>query len=170
MQYQKVKRIGKRTRTPVFIVVHPFLSSLRATSTLLYEVRFHQGHPLCNKCWLQCLQEFLQIKSLILQLLLKTLPQTSSAPWIWCSLNLRILECPCTPSTFSIESLMLRPVNKPPSTSRTVRKTPKSFGGGMRLFTSFEALIKHNQSSWENQLTIPTSTLQNLCTQRTRWF
>jgi len=52
---------------------------------------------------------------------------------------------------------MLRPANEPPSTSRTVRKTPKSFGGGMRLFTSFEggmrlftsfeALIKPNQSS-----------------------
>ena len=61
---------------------------------------------------------------------------------------------------------MLRPVNEPPSTSRTVRKTPKTFGGGMRLFNSFEALIKPNQSSWENQLTIPTSTLENLHTQR----
>jgi len=36
----------------------------------------------------------------------------------------------------------------------------------MRLFNSFEALIKPNQSSWENQLTIPTSTLENLHTQR----
>jgi len=36
----------------------------------------------------------------------------------------------------------------------------------MRLFTSFEALIKPNQSSWVNQLTIPTSTLENLHTQR----
>ena len=36
----------------------------------------------------------------------------------------------------------------------------------MRLFTSFEALIKPNQSSWENQLTIPTSTLENLHSQR----
>jgi hypothetical protein len=47
-----------------------------------------------------------------------------------------------------------------------VRKTPKSFGGGMRLFTSFVALIKANQSSSANQLTIPTSTLENLHTQR----
>ena len=61
---------------------------------------------------------------------------------------------------------MLRPVNEPPSTSRTVRKTPKSFGGGIRLFTSFETLIKLNQSSWENQLKIPTRTLENLHTQR----
>jgi len=36
----------------------------------------------------------------------------------------------------------------------------------MRLFTSFVALIKPNQSSWENQLRIPTSTLENLHTQR----
>jgi len=36
----------------------------------------------------------------------------------------------------------------------------------MRLFNSFEALIKPNQSSWENQLTIPISTLENLHTQR----
>jgi len=44
---------------------------------------------------LQCLQEFLQIKALILQLLCKIkLPQTSSNPWIWCSLNLWILELP----------------------------------------------------------------------------
>ena len=61
---------------------------------------------------------------------------------------------------------MLRPVNEPPSISRTVRKTPKSFRGGMRLFNSFEALIKPNQSSWDNQLTIPTSTLENLHPQR----
>jgi len=26
----------------------------RATSTLLDEVRLHQGHPLCNKSWIQC--------------------------------------------------------------------------------------------------------------------
>jgi len=32
----------------------------------------------------------------------------------------------------------------------------------MRLFTSFESLINPNQSSRENQLTIPTSTLENL--------
>jgi len=144
--------------------------TLRATPTLLNEVLLHQGHPLCNKCWLQCLQELIQIKSLILQLLCKTLPQTSSNPWIWFSLNLWILEYPCTPSTSSLESSMLRPVNEPPSTSRTVRKTPKSFGGGMRLFTSFEALMKPDQSSWENQLTTPTSTLENLCTQRIKWF
>jgi len=31
---------------------------------------------------------------------------------------------------------MLCPVNESSSTSRMVRKTPKSFGGGMRLFTS----------------------------------
>ena len=36
----------------------------------------------------------------------------------------------------------------------------------MKLLTSFEALIKPNQSSWENQLTIRTSTLENLYTQR----
>ena len=36
----------------------------------------------------------------------------------------------------------------------------------MRLFNSLEALIKPNQSSWENQLTIPTSTIENLHTQR----
>jgi len=30
----------------------------------------------------------------------------------------------------------------------------------------FEALIKPNQSSWENQITIPSSTLENLHTQR----
>ena len=47
------------------------------------------------KSWLQCLQEFLQIKALILQLLCKTkLPQTSSTLWIWCFLNLWILELP----------------------------------------------------------------------------
>jgi len=62
------------------------------------------------------------------------------------------------------------PVNEPPSTSRTVRKTPKTFGGGMRLFNSFEALIKPNQSSLENQLTIPTSTLEYLHTQRQSHF
>jgi len=37
-------------RTPEFIVVDPFSSSLGATSTLLDEVRLHQGHPLSNKC------------------------------------------------------------------------------------------------------------------------
>ena len=90
----KNKKDRERERTTVFIVVHPFSSSLRATSTLHDEVHLHQGHPLCNKCWLQCLQEFLQIKALILQLLYKTLPQTSSTPWIWRFLNLRILELP----------------------------------------------------------------------------
>jgi len=154
----------------VFIVVHPFSSSLRATSTLLDEVHLHQGHPLCNKCWLECFQKFLQIKALILQLLCKTLPQTSSNPWIWCFLNLQILELPVHSFELLLESSMLRPANETPSTSRMVRKTPKCFGGGMRLFTSFEALIKPNQSSWENQLTIPTSTLENLYTQRTKWF
>jgi len=51
MQYQNIKgwRERERERTPVFIVVHPFSSSLRATSTLLDEVRLHQGHPLCMK-------------------------------------------------------------------------------------------------------------------------
>ena len=115
-------------------------------STLLDEVRLHQGHPLCTKSWLQCLQEFLQIKALILQLLCKTnspklqVPLEFGAPWIFGSLNY-----PCTPSISSLESSMLCAVNKPPSTSRTVRKTPKS---------------------WENQLTIPSSTLENLHTQR----
>ena len=64
----------------MFKVVHPCSSSLRATSTLLDEVLLHQGHPLCMKSLLQLLQEFLQIKSLIFQLLCKTLPQTSSTP------------------------------------------------------------------------------------------
>jgi len=35
---------------------------------------------------------------------------------------------------------MLRPVNESPSISRTIRKTPKPFGGGMRLFTSLWSL------------------------------
>ena len=90
----KSKKDRERERTLVFIVVHPFSSLLRATSTLLDEVHLHQGHPLCNKCWLQCLQELLQIKALIIQLLCKTLLQTLSTPWIWCFLNLRILELP----------------------------------------------------------------------------
>ena len=151
----------------MFIVVHPFSSSLRATSTLLDEVCLHHGHPLCMKSWLQCLQEFIQIKALILQPLCKTnspklqVPLEFGAPWIFGSLNY-----PCTPSISSLESSMLRSVNEPLSTSRTVWKTPKSFGGGMRLFTSFDALIKPNQSYWENQVTIPTSTLENLHTQR----
>jgi len=161
------ERERERERTPMFIVDHPCLSSLRATFTLLDEVRLHQSHSLCMKSWLQCLQEFLQIKALILQILCKTnspkfqVPLEFRAPWIFGSLNY-----PCTPSISSLECSMLRPVNEPPSTSRTVRKTPKSIGGGMRLFTSFEALIKPNQSSRENQLTIPTSTLENLYTQR----
>ena len=163
----KSKKDRERERTPVFIVVHPFSSSLRATSTLLDEVQLHQSHPLCNKCWLKCLQEFLQIKALILQLLFKTnspklqVPLEFGAPWILGSLNY-----PCTPSISSLESSMRRPINKPPSTSTTVRKSPKSFGGVMRLFTSFEDLIKPNKSSCENQITIPTSTLKNLHTQR----
>ena len=150
----------------MFIVVHPFSSSLTATSTLLDEVHLHQAHPLCMKSWLHCLQEFLQTKALIFQLLCKTnspklqVPLEFGAPWIFGSLNY-----PCTPSISSLESSMLCPVNEPPSTSRTVRKTPKSFGGGMRLFTSFEAMIKPNQSIWENQLTIATSTLANQCVQ-----
>jgi len=129
----------------------PFVPT-RATSTLLDEVRLHQGHPLCMKSWLQCLQEFLQIKALILQLPCKInspklqVPLEFGAPWIFGSFNY-----PCIPSISSLESSMLRLVKEPPSTSRTVRKTPKSFGGGMRLFTSFEALIKPNKSSWENQ-------------------
>jgi len=136
-------------------------------STLLDEVHLHQAHPLCMKSWLHCLQEFLQTKALIFQLLCKTnspklqVPLEFGAPWIFGSLNY-----PCTPSISSLESSMLRPVNEPPSTSRTVRKTPKSFGGGMRLFTSFESMIKPNQSSWEKQLTVPTRTLENLHTQR----
>jgi len=32
----------------------PFFVLASATSTLLDEVRRHQGHPLCNKSWLQC--------------------------------------------------------------------------------------------------------------------
>jgi len=144
MQYQNVKDKDWE-RTPVFIVVRPFSSSLRPTSTLLDEVCLDQGHPLCMKSWLQRLQEFLQIKALILQLLCKTnspklqVTLESGGPWIFGSLNY-----PCTPSISSLESSMLHPVNEPPSTSWTVRKTPKSFGGGMRLFTSYEALIKPN--------------------------
>jgi len=134
----------------MFIVVHPCSSSLRSTSTLLDEVHLHQGHPLCMKSWLHCLQEFLQIKSLIFQLLCKTLPQTSSTPWIWCFLNLRILELPMHSFELFTRVFNATLANEPPSTSRTVRKTPKPFGGGMRLFTSFEALIKPNQSSWES--------------------
>ena len=144
----------------MFIVVHPCSSSLRATSTLTKVIHY---------VWKvdYNVYKFVQIKALSLQLLFKTespklqVPLEFGAPWIFGSLNYS-----CTPSISSLESSMLRLVNEPPSTSRTVRKTPKSFGGGMRLFTSFEALIKPNQSSWVNQLTIPTSTLENLHTQR----
>jgi len=48
----------------------------------------------------------------------------------------QILDYLCTPSNSSPKSSMLRLVNESPSTSRKVRKTPKTFGGGMRLFTS----------------------------------
>jgi hypothetical protein len=55
-------------------------------------------------------------------------------------LNLRILDYLCTSSNSSLKSSMLSSVNESPSTSRTVRKTPKTFGAGMRLFTSLWSL------------------------------
>ena len=137
---------------PMFIVVHPCSSSLRATSTLLDEVCLHQGHPLCMKSWLQCLQEFLQIKALILQILCKTLPQTSSTPWISCSLNY-----PCTPSISSLESSMLRPVNEPPSTLLLWTMTPTPPPRSRHLLQ--HAILDDLEWVWRLSRSIALSTL-----------
>jgi len=109
----------------MFIVVHPCSSSVRATSTLLDEVRLHQGHPLCMKSWLQCFQEFLQIKAHILQLLCKTnslklhVPLEFGVPWILGSLNY-----PCTPPISSLESSMLHLVNEPLRLQERLERPP----------------------------------------------
>ena len=110
------ERIWKRDNTNIFIVVRSFSSSLKLRLLFLMKYAFTKVIH--------------QVKML----------STNTFTRIWCSLNLRILNYPCTPSNSSHKSLMLCPVNESPSTSRTVRKTPKTFGGGMRLFTSLLSL------------------------------
>jgi len=53
MQYRKVKSKGKREHQ-YFYSSLLFLVLAIAMSTLLDEVLLHRGHPLCNKCWIQC--------------------------------------------------------------------------------------------------------------------